>query len=930
MNELMIHAIYLQKLHKFFLYGEEDGKIIPPSTYISLLFTWHESSFFGTNLKEDTFEGKTGLFLSAYEALELFEEETGNSFYEVFWSDQAEIFRLVAPTLKTIIEKKAFEPSFAAWKENELTYTLTDEGKQLTEQNILIRPHLSLIQTWLESTMQKLVEEKQYFLLEPIWPNPEKLTPAFFEDSLQDLYGEKEDWLLDIGWYKDETPFTIGLRISEPEEDGYEWTMQTILKDKKTDTQYVFGEDKLPAKFSKHKTAIQKAHRKWEFVTPTIFNKEKLNATISEEEAWDFLLTGSEKLIQMGVDIYLPSWWQAVKNSRPKVKARVTSTNQNSQSFVGLHSLVNFEWRFSTRNRELSEEEFLALVEQNRRLVRIQGEWMVLDPSFIQQIRKLMQQAEQNGISLEDVLKNNASDGSEADFQDDISDIQIEMSGEVKKLFHQLYEGKEYQQFDVPTSFQGELRPYQTHGAGWLTFLRKHGFGACLADDMGLGKTIQLIAYFLSAKEEALEKGNTIKPCLIICPTSVLGNWQKELEKFAPNLLVKLHYGPNRVKGEAFDSFVKGADVILTSYALSHLDEEELTNVHWDAICLDEAQNIKNADTKQSQSVRKLRGRHHIALTGTPIENRLSELWAIFDFINPGYLGSLGSFHRQFVVPVEREQNKEKIEQLQKLIQPFLLRRTKTDKQVALNLPDKQEQKEYCPLTIEQASIYERLVKETLEQVEKLAGIQRRGLVLKMLGQLKQVCDHPSLYLKEEDPTDLISRSSKMEKLVELVEEVRDRNESCLIFTQYIGMGNMIVHALQKKLGERVKFLHGSVSKKDRDTLIDDFQAGKYNVLVLSLKAGGTGLNLTAANHVIHYDRWWNPAVENQATDRAYRIGQKRFVHVHKFITTGTLEEKIDAMIESKQSLNDQIITSEGWITELTNEELQDLLVLRN
>jgi SNF2 family DNA or RNA helicase len=359
------------------------------------------------------------------------------------------------------------------------------------------------------------------------------------------------------------------------------------------------------------------------------------------------------------------------------------------------------------------------------------------------------------------------------------------------------------------------------------------------------------------------------------------------------------------------------------------LDEEELSNVRWSSVCLDEAQNIKNADTKQSQAVRNLQGTHHIALTGTPMENRLSELWAIFDFINPGYLGSLGAFHKQFVLPIEKDQDKRKIQQLQMLIQPFLLRRTKQDEQVALNLPEKQEQKEYCPLTIEQASIYEQLVKETLEKVESLGGIQRRGLVLKMLGQLKQVCDHPSLYLKEEEPTNLMMRSTKMEKLVELVEQIRLRNESCLIFTQYIAMGNMIIEAIEKALGERGKFLNGSVVKKDRDNLITSFQNGDFHVLVLSLKAGGTGLNLTAANHVIHYDRWWNPAVENQATDRAYRIGQNRFVHVHKFIATGTLEEKIDAMIESKQALNNQIITSEGWITELSNEDLKELLTLR-
>jgi SNF2 family DNA or RNA helicase len=308
------------------------------------------------------------------------------------------------------------------------------------------------------------------------------------------------------------------------------------------------------------------------------------------------------------------------------------------------------------------------------------------------------------------------------------------------------------------------------------------------------------------------------------------------------------------------------------------------------------------------------------------MENRLTELWSIFDFINRGYLGSLGGFQKRFVSPIEKDHDQETIAQLQRLIKPFLLRRTKNDEAVALNLPDKLEQKEYCPLTVEQASIYEQLVKDTLEQVEQLAGIQRKGLILKMLGQLKQVCDHPALYLKEAAPKNVDDRSAKMEKLLELVDHIRDQNESCLIFTQYIHMGEMIQDVLSKRYNESVKFLNGSAAKVQRDKMIEGFQNREYNILILSLKAGGTGLNLTEANHVIHYDRWWNPAVENQATDRAYRIGQKRFVHVHKLIATGTLEEKIDEMLEKKQSLNDEIITSENWITELSTTELKELL----
>lgn len=311
------------------------------------------------------------------------------------------------------------------------------------------------------------------------------------------------------------------------------------------------------------------------------------------------------------------------------------------------------------------------------------------------------------------------------------------------------------------------------------------------------------------------------------------------------------------------------------------------------------------------------------------MENRLTELWSIFDFVNKGYLGSLTSFHKKFVLPIEKDRDEKRIEQLQQLIKPFLLRRTKQDEEVALNLPEKLEEKEFIPLSAEQASLYEQLVKDTFEHMASLTGMQRKAIILSMLGRLKQICDHPALYLKESG-TDvkLLKRSLKMDKLAELLKAIHEQGESCLIFTQYIGMGNMIKQLAEKMFGEPVQFLNGSLSKQERDKMVDRFQKKEFNILILSLKAGGTGLNLTAANHVIHYDRWWNPAVENQATDRAYRIGQKRFVHVHKMITTGTIEEKIDQMLETKQTLNDQIIQSESWITELSTNELEDLFTL--
>jgi SNF2 family DNA or RNA helicase len=431
--------------------------------------------------------------------------------------------------------------------------------------------------------------------------------------------------------------------------------------------------------------------------------------------------------------------------------------------------------------------------------------------------------------------------------------------------------------------------------------------------------------------------GTRTSPSLLICPTSVIGNWQKELKRFAPSLNILIHYGNDRKKRDAFLPAIEGTDLVITSYALSHLDEQELSMVTWDTICLDEAQNIKNAYTKQASAVRDLQAWHRIALTGTPIENRLSELWSIFDFLNPGYLGSLGEFTHRFVHPIERDQDQHLINQVQRLIQPFLLRRVKTDPSIQLDLPEKNESKEYVPLTAEQGALYETAIQDMFDRMEKASPMERRGLILTTLTRLKQLCDHPALLLNEISTTDEASRSHKLERLLELVEEIREKKERCLIFTQYIEMGNMLQRVLTREGYGPVFFLNGATKKEKRDEMIARFQDetlpdhDRGAIFILSLRAGGTGLNLTEANHVIHVDRWWNPAVENQATDRAHRIGQKRNVQVYKFISLGTIEERIDEMMERKLSLSQQIVGSgESWITELSTAELRDLFALRH
>ena len=774
--------------------------------------------------------------------------------------------------------------------------------------------------------------------------NQNKELKAKFGEKLQTLtestiaphqlasFFDEESFRIWMGIIDNPIPFTLGLKLEEPAEISDFWTLELFLRDKNNPNLVVdfHNEDNFPTYWSPHLDGIKKEQQRWISLFPWLAGNKGLTDKLTEEEAWTFLTEASVTLLSLGVDILLPSWWIAMKNANLKVKAKVKgTTGSHRQSFVGLQAVLDYDWRFSMNGVDLSEEEFNQLVEEKRKLVYIRGRWIKLDPAFIHQIQELMKKAEQEGLTVRDVIEQELfkEEDAEIDNLDDprtFGKIQIELNRNWKSMIKGLRDLKQLPLEDVPEGFHGNLRPYQQLGMSWLLFLRQYGFGATLADDMGLGKTIQLITYLLKVKQ-----AENTGPALIICPTSVLGNWQKELEKFAPSLSVYLHYGSNRLKGEDFTKKATGVDVVLTSYGLSHIDFEEFDSLSWSSISIDEAQNIKNAATKQSRAVRKLKGLHQIALTGTPMENRLTELWSIFDFTNHGYLGSLGQFQKQFVVPIEKEDEKPKINQLQSLIRPFLLRRTKKDEEVALNLPDKLEQKEYCPLTAEQASLYEQLVKDTLDNVEKLSGIERKGLILQMLSRLKQLCNHPALYLKEERPDHLLERSSKLEKLQELIGFAIDQGESCLIFTQYIGMGHMIQRMLRDEFDIEVPFLNGSVPKQQRDRMITRFQDREFPVFLLSLKAGGTGLNLTAANHVIHYDRWWNPAVENQATDRAYRIGQKRFVHVHKFICTGTLEEKIDLMLDKKQALNDEVIQSDSWITELSTDDLRDLIHLR-
>ncbi|MGM0923290.1 MAG: DEAD/DEAH box helicase [Bacillota bacterium] len=910
--KISVHTEQIENFHFYVWCTTKDEKTLGTNHMRRYLFTWHESSFFGSLLEDVSYIGVPSVLLSPWMMVELIGKDTTNSLADIEYSGDAVPLIDAAEAIYDCIVNGEFMPDFERWKSG--TFGWRDTAGELE----------GFTADWLSAAVSDLIERNPD--LGRAWSDIVEAYTA--TEKFEGHFLDERDWLEKIGFLIDDAPFTIGLRLNEPDYDGDDWKLELFLRDRKNpDSFHLFqGLKDLPTPWRGYMDRIEREQQRFEEIVPWL-SFQNGNTHITEDEAWLFLTSASETFVNTGVEILLPSWWQVVRDSKVMLKAKMSSAPRG-QSFVGMNSLIDFNWRFATNGVEMSEEEFMGMVNDNRRLVNFKGQWIKLDPAFIKHVQSILKKAEKEGLHFSDILQQELADARDSD--DEVLDsrafanIHIELSRQMKSMLRQLTEITDIPKHDVPSTFHGDLRPYQQQGVDWLLFLRKFHFGACLADDMGLGKTIQMIAYFMYVVEHEKREA----PFLIIAPTSVLGNWQKEIEKFAPSLKVHLHYGPNRAKGEDFHVSLADTDIVLTSYGLSHADHEEIASVTWSTICLDEAQNIKNAHTKQSRAIRKLKGLHHIALTGTPMENRLTELWSIFDFINTGFLGSLHSFHKRFVLPIEKDRDPAIIGNLQQLIKPFLLRRTKRDEQVALNLPEKQEQKEFIPLTVEQASLYEQLVKDTFDQVSQLAGMQRKALILKMLGKLKQICNHPALYLKEERATSVTTRSHKIEKLLELVTAIREQDESCLIFTQYIGMGEMIQSLLESEFGEKVLFLNGSVAKAARDKMVEQFQNKEYSILILSLKAGGTGLNLTAANHVVHYDRWWNPAVENQATDRAYRIGQNRFVHVHKLITTGTIEEKIDGMLDKKQSLNDEIIQSESWITELSTDELEELFTL--
>ena len=644
-------------------------------------------------------------------------------------------------------------------------------------------------------------------------------------------------------------------------------------------------------------------------------DEEKLALDLNLNEVYKIITQTAYYLQKAQIDVVLPDELVNVVVPRASINAKVKASrsadladifNSNTSGKISLDDILDFSYEIAIGNDKISLEEFNKMVENSTGLIKYKNKYVLVDKEESKKIFEQVAKANLKSMSRMELI-HAAMSGQIDEYDFDYDDAFARVIKDFTKPV----------EVTVPKTLNGELRPYQQIGLKWLWTNVSKGFGACMADDMGLGKTIQVISLILKLKEEK----SLTKPVLVICPTTLMGNWMKELQMFAPTLDAVVYHGAER----ALD--VKH-DVILTTYAIMRIDVEELKKQSWGMIIVDEAQNIKNPDTAQTLAIKMLKSDIKIAMTGTPVENRLTELWSIFDFINKGYLGSLKDFQKSYAIPIERFKETSRAAKLKMSVSPFVLRRLKTDKHVITDLPEKMVLNEYCYLTKPQAVLYEKTLNEMMDKISGFTGINRRGNIFKLITALKQICNHPYQFLKSGEMGKELS--GKMEKCVSTVQTILENNDKTLIFTQYKEMGDILTKVLAQECNTEPLFFHGSLTVPQREELIDKFQNDDdTKLMILSLKAGGTGLNLTSATNVIHYDLWWNPAVEEQATDRTYRIGQDKNVLVHRMITLGTFEEKIDEMLKSKKELADlAVYEGEKIITELSDEEIYNIFTL--
>ena len=777
-------------------------------------------------------------------------------------------------------------------------------------------------------------------------PNEHNIPWTEKDPSRLELYQQWHRWRDRISRTQTATPFHLCFQLESPAKPEETWQVLFQIASKQdpslrislgdywrlrpTQQQQLeaqFGED-----FEQHLLLnLGYAARVYPKLWQGLQTDQPIGINLAVDDAFDFLKEAAWVLEAAGYKVIVPAWWTPQGRQRAKVRlkaqGRQPSGNDKSKSYFSFETLVGYKFELAIGDQKVSEREWQQLVNAKTPLVQFRGQWIELDQDKMRQMLEFWrkQQKEQPEMGLLDFMKLAANEG---------DDLEIDFARDqlLSEMLTKLNDKSRLEPIADPKGLQGKLREYQKRGVSWLHYLESLGLNGCLADDMGLGKTVQVIARLVQEREQAKkQKVKQIPPTLLIAPTSVVGNWQKEIEKFAPQLKAMVHHGGDRSQSnQDFKAACNQCDVVITSFTLARKDLKLLETINWQRIVLDEAQNIKNPKAAQTKAILKLEANYRLALTGTPIENRLLDLWSIFNFLNPGYLGKETQFRQSFEVPIQKNNDPISSATLKKLVEPFILRRVKTDQSIIKDLPDKVEQKLYCNLTKEQASLYEAVVKDVEHQLQTVEGIQRKGLILATLTKLKQICNHPRQFLQDESDF-TPDRSHKLERLTEMVTEVMEEGESLLIFTQFTEIGEALERYLKHTLHYNTYYLHGGTTRPKREQMISEFQDPETepSIFVLSLKAGGVGITLTKANHVFHFDRWWNPAVEDQATDRAFRIGQKRNVFVHKFVAIGTLEERIDQMIEDKKKLAGSIVGSdEAWLTELDNEAFKKLIAL--
>lgn len=832
-----------------------------------------------------------------------------------------------------------------------LCRAISPQPKQKSKgRALLLREPHSLLQNFCVQNLEKLVEST---------PFPQKTIRAvegtFIGSALQGRQGRRdaatsitlETWQQWHRWHRQlqdihrEGGFVLCLRLQEALPDAPDrWYLELLTASRKDPSLQLALSDywllKAPEQTAfarrfgrnfEQQLLVQagQAARMYPKLWQALNTDQPVGVTLDHDEALTFLREHAWVLEDSGYRVMVPSWWTPQGRRKAKLRLRANSPMPQdsgaSSGYFSLPALAQYRYELAIGGEPVSDAEWQALVNAKSELVHFRGQWMELNRAEMVKMLDFWERHKDQALDmpLTELLKKAASAEEEG--------FELVCDEALSQMMARLQEARSLELRPTPASFQGQLRAYQQRGLAWLDFLEQLQLGPCLADDMGLGKTVQIIALLLNERPDQ----KSVDPTLLIAPTSVLGNWHRELQRFAPSLEAVLHHGPERAKDtRAFAQQMNGKDLVITSYSLLRLDAKLFHERAWRRVVVDEAQNLKNPKAAQTRAVLKLHTRHRIALTGTPIENRLLDLWSIFQFLNPGYLGTSTQFKKRFEQPIQKEQDSVRQNTLKRLVGPFILRRLKSDKSIIDDLPDKMEQKVYCNLTREQASLYQAVVDEVTEALQDSQGMQRKGLILSTLMRLKQICNHPAQFLQDGSAF-TENRSHKFERIAQMVEEIMAERESMLLFTQFTELGASLERHFRENYHYPTFYLHGSTSRSRRERMIAEFQDpdSEPALFILSLKAGGVGITLTRANHVFHFDRWWNPAVENQATDRAYRIGQEKTVFVHKMVTLGTLEERIDRMLEDKQRLAEGIVGSdEAWLTEIDDQAFRELIEL--